>query len=220
MPRFSVSSATGCKLVSGKLNRKRLIILAAAACALSVAASGICSQAVQASADQSLQQNVEAIRQILAKDGLYQRTTTTERKDYNSVMERKFAVTEADGCKLVVVSSVHSRSEMPTQNRVTDRNWNDIYRPDFSVMDPAGVVVEDPAPPQPQWQVKGYLVRISVEVGKPLIVASTVDKATNAARDMPGLPALAVYVSSREAADLLAKKFSAVAAACRPAPAR
>src|SRR5271165_4503916 len=214
MSRFSVSSSGNAEPASRSSRRSGLASPAALAGALLVAASAILSQTTHATAP-GLQQTVESIRQILAKDGLYERTTTTQRQDYKSVTERKYEVTEVDGCKLVVVSSGHSHADMLAQGRTSDRKWNDIFHPDFSLMDPSTVVVNDPEAPQPQWQVKGYLVRISIEMGKPLMVASTVDLATNTVRDLPGLPAFSVFVSSREAADKLAKDFAQMATACR-----
>src|SRR5581483_4239540 len=172
---------------------------------------GIFSQA----SSNTLQQGIDTIRQILAKDGLYSRSTTSARNNYKSLTERKFSLSAADGCKLVVESDSHVHTEEPTQNHVSDRMSTEVLHPDFSVMDTASVYVGDPQPPQPTWEAKGYLVRISVEVGKPMIVASTVDKATNTAHVLPGLPTLAVYVSSREAADRLAAAFKQVATACR-----
>jgi len=164
---------------------------------------------------QTLQQGIDVIRQSLAKDGLYERTTTTTRGNYASKTERKFTLSEAKGCNLVVTSDSHIHTEMPQRNRVTDRRWSDIYHPDFTIMDPSTATVIAPEPPQANWETKGYLVRISIEVGKPLMVASTVDPATNQARDMPGVPTLAVYVTNKATADRLAKAFAQVATACR-----
>ena len=216
MSRFSLLSFTRTSTRHSS-SRKRLAVSAAVSCFLLATTTAILSQASHPGP--GVQQSVDAIRQILAKDSLYERTTTTQRQDYKSLTERKYQVTETDGCKMVIVVSGHSHAEMPAQNRINDRKWNDIYHPDFSVMDPSTVVVNEPEPPQPQWQVKGYLVRISVEIGKPLMVSSTVDLATNASRILPGLPNLAVYVSSREAADKLAKTFGQLATACQANPA-
>lgn len=201
------------------LSRVRVAAPAAAGCALLAGVFCLGSQGVQAASSPNLQQSVEAIRQILAKDGQYLRTTTTARKDYKSLTERKFSVSEADGCKLIVKSDAHVHTELTEQKRVSDREWSDIYRPDFSLMDPSTVTVTDPEPPQEQWQTKGYMVRISVEVDKPLMIASSVDPKSNTARDMPGLPTLAVYVTSRETADRLGKAFAQLATACRANPA-
>jgi hypothetical protein len=164
---------------------------------------------------QTLEQGIAVIRQSLAKDGLYERVTTTARGNYKSLTQRKFTLSEAKGCNLVVVAESHIHAEMPHQNRITDRRWSDIYRPDFTTMDPASATVIAPEPPQANWETKGYLVRISIEAGKPLMVGSTVDSATNQARDMPGVPTLAVYVTNKETADRLAKAFAQVATACR-----
>ena len=219
MHRYYVSSSRGSSRYSCLLGRPRLAFQGVVLCALSLAAAGAGFGSIQAASGQSLQQYADAIRQILTKDGLYQRTTVTTRNDYKSVTERTYSVPKADGCKLTVVSSAHIHTEMTAQNRVSDRKWNDIFQPDFSVMDPGSVTVADPDPSQAQWQVKGYMVRIAVEVGKPPMGASTVDLKTNSAQEMPGLPTLAVYVSSREAADQLAKKFAQMATACRANPA-
>jgi hypothetical protein len=186
----------------------RVAALAAVVCGLLLAAPRIISQG------SSMQASIDVIRQILAKEGVYSRTTTSARNNYKSVTERKFSLSEANGCKLTVQSDTHVHMEEPTQNRVTDRRSLDIFRPDFSAMDASSIYVADPQPPQAAWETKGYLVRISVEIGKPPMVASTVDKATNEARDLPPLPMLAVYVGSRESADKLAKAFTQVAAAC------
>jgi hypothetical protein len=193
------------------LCRARLVVIPAVLCGLALATPRISSQA----STNTLQQGIDTIRQILAKDGLYSRSTTSARNNYKSLTEKTFSLSAAAGCKLVVESDSHAHIEEPTQNRVSDRKSTEVFHPDFSVMDSASVYVGDPEPPQPTWEAKGYLVRISVEVGKPLIVASAIDKEHNAARDMPGLPALAVYVSSRAAADRLAAAFKQVATACR-----
>lgn len=209
MPRsFVFSNRVKVRLFCG-LPHARLLVLAAAGCGLLLAVPPISSQAAA-----TLQPGIDSIRQILARDGLYSRTTTSARNNYKSVTERKYALSEANGCKLTVASESHAHVEMPTQNRVTDRRSTDVFRTDFSQMDPASVYVGDPQPPQATWETKGYLVRIAVELGKPPILASTVDKETNAARDLPGVPMLAVYVSSRESADKLAKAFAQVATAC------
>jgi len=185
----------------------------AAVCGLVLAGQGFVS-----AQGQTLQRGIDVIRQSLAKDGVYERTTTTTRGNYKSETRRKFSLSEADGCKLVVVSESHIHTEMPKQNRVTDRRWSDIYHPDFTTMDPATATVIPPEPPQATWETKGYLVRISIETGQPLMIGSTVDPATNQARDMPGVPTLAVYVTSKETADRLAKAFAEVATACRANP--
>jgi hypothetical protein len=181
-----------------------------ATCMLSTAPQ----MASQATHVQKLQQDIDSVREILAKDGLYVRSTTNTRADYKSATERKFSLSEVDGCRLTVTSDAHSHAEIPAQKRITDRSWTDIYKPDFSVMDPASVVVADPQPPQPSWEVKGYLVRISVEPGKPLMLASSLDKQTKEYHDVPGLPNLAVYVTSRDSADRLARAFKQLAASC------
>jgi hypothetical protein len=190
--------------------RIRLLVLMAAGCGLMLALPPVSSQA----ASTTLQQSIDTIRQILAKDGLYTRSTTSARNNYKSSTERKFSLSEANGCKLTVVSDSHVHMEMPEQNRVTDRRTSEIFQPDFSSLDPASVYVGDQQPPQATWVVKGYLVRIRVENGKLPIAASNVDKDTNESHDLPGVPNLAVYVSSREAADRLAKAFADVATAC------
>ena len=166
----------------------------------------------------NIQKLDEVIRQILAKDGMYSRTTWTANNTYKSVNERKFSVSEANGCRLIVVSDVHTHTEFPAQNRVTDHDWSDIFRPDFAHLDVSRITVADPEPRQPQWEAKGYLVRIPVVLGDPQIVASNVDKQTNKAQDLPRVPALTVYVSSREAADRLAKAFGELATACKANP--
>jgi hypothetical protein len=167
----------------------------------------------QAAPLDKIQRSVDLIRQILDKDGLYTRTTTSGTQ-YKSVTERKFTLKEAKGCQLIVTSDVHTHTDMPAQHRVVDRKWTDIYRPDFSSLDPASVFESEPQPPQPNWEAKGYLVRIPVEVGKALIPASTVNNETNEEHGLPGLPNLAVYVTTREQADRLAKPFTGVATAC------
>ncbi|HEY2857199.1 MAG TPA: hypothetical protein VGJ21_02155 [Terracidiphilus sp.] len=164
-----------------------------------------------------MQANIDVIRQILAKEGMYSRSTTSARNNYKSLTERKYTLSEATGCNLVVQSDSHVHTEEPTRNRVVDKRSTDSFRADFSAMDASSIYVEDPQPPQSTWEAKGYLVRIAVELGKPPMAASTVDKATNSARDLPSLPMLAVYVGSRESADKLAKAFAQVATACHSA---
>jgi hypothetical protein len=189
---------------------RRYAAMPVVVCGLVLAGQGFVS-----AQGQTLQRGIDTIRQSLAKDGLYERLTTSSRGTYKSATQRKFSLSEASGCNLVVVSEAHIHTEMPERNRVTDRHWNDIYRPDFSVMDPASTRVVAPEPPQATWETKGYLVSISIEVGKSLMVASSVDPATNKARDMPPVPTLAVYVTNKETADRLARAFSEVATACR-----
>ena len=186
-------------------------VLSAAVFAIVLAVPAVSSYA----ANNTLQQGIDTIRQILAKDGRYSRITTSARKDYKSDTEKTFSVSAADGCKLTVQSESSIHTELPTQNRVIDRQSIDVFRSNFSQLDPATIEVGDPQPPQPTWQMSGYLVRVSVEAGKPFIIASTIDKATNATHDLPGVPTLAVYVSSREAADRLAAAFKQVTTACR-----
>jgi hypothetical protein len=198
----------------GVWRRVRYIAMAAASGAL-LLAGPICASAQ----GQTLQQGIDVIRQALAKDGLYERVTTTTRGNYKSSTQRKFSLSEAKGCSLVVVADSHIHTELPQKNRVTDRRWSDIYRPDFTTMDPATATVIAPEPPQANWETKGYLVRISIETGKSLMVSSTLDPATNQARDLPGVPTLAVYVTNKDTADRLAKAFAQVAAACRANPA-
>jgi hypothetical protein len=172
----------------------------------------------QGAQNTKLQQGTDVIKQILAKDGLYTRTTTSP-SGYKAVMERKFEVTSASGCQLVVAANVHTHTEMSAQNRVTDRSSTDIFRPDFSALDAANVTVADPQPAQPTWEMKGYLVRIGVEAGKAPIKASNRIQPTNEEHDLPPLPNLAVYVTTREQADRLAKAFADVATACHANPA-
>lgn len=186
----------------------RVAALAAVGCGLLLTAARMVSQAP------SMQASVDVIRQILAKEGVYSRTTTSARNNYKSVTERKFSVSEASGCKIAVQSNTHVHTEEPTQNHVSDRRSIDTVHADFSVMDASSVYVADPQPPQPSWETKGYLVRISVEIGKPPMGASTVDPATNEGRDLPPLPMLAVYVGTRESADKLGKAFGQLATAC------
>lgn len=181
-------------------------------------AAGVARLSSQAPAG-GLQQGIDTIRQILAEDGRYTRSTTSARNNYKSLTERRFSLADANGCNLTVQSDSHVHVEMPTQNRVTDRKSSETFRPDFSVLDPASVYVADPQPGQASWQMTGYLVRISVEVGKPPIRASSVDKEANGATDLPGVPTLAVYVTSRQSADRLAKAFAQVATACHATPA-
>jgi hypothetical protein len=190
--------------------RIRYAAMPAVLCGLVLAGQGFVS-----AQGQTLERGIDVIRQSLAKDGLYERITTTSRGNYTSRTQRKFSLSEAKGCSLVVVADSHIHAEMPQQNRVTDRRWSDIYHPDFAAMDPASATVIAPEPPQATWETKGYLVRISIEAGRPLMVGSTVDLATNQARDMPGVPTLAVYVTNKETADRLAKAFAQVATACR-----
>ena len=192
-----------------------LAALAAAGCLL-LAAPRLISQAAQ---NQKLQQATDLIKEILAKDGLYTRSTKSENGQYKSAMERKFEVTAVNGCQLVVSSASHIHTEMPAQNRVSDRKSTEIFHPDFSALDPAGVIVSDPQPPQPTWEMKGYLVRIAVEVGKPPMKASSRIEQTNEEHDLPPLPNLSVYVTSRDQADRLAKAFAQVATACNSTPA-
>ncbi len=192
----------------------RLAVIAAAGCLLLTAPRLIC----QAAQGQKLQQGVDQIKEILAKDGLYTRTTKSG-EQYKSVMERKFQVASAKGCQVVVTSDIHTHTEMPAQNRVSDRNSTEFFYPDFSVFNPASVIVADPEPPQPTWEMKGYLVRIAVEAGKPPMKASSRVQQTNEQHDLPSLPNLAVYVKTREQADRLAKAFTEVATACRANPA-
>ena len=187
----------------------RLAVTAAAVCLL-LTAPCLIGQGAQG---QKLQQGVDQIKEILAKDGLYTRTTKSG-DQYKSLMERKFELTSAKGCQMVVTVDTRIHTEMPSQNRVSDRNSTEIFYPDFSVFNPASVIVSDPEPPQPTWEVKGYLVRISVEVGKPPMKASTRIKQTNEDHDSPPLPNLAVYIKTREQADRLAKAFAQVATAC------
>jgi hypothetical protein len=169
------------------------------------------SQAAQAD---NLQQNIDLIKQILDKGGLYTRTTVSAGGDYKSVTQRKFSVKSAIGCRLIVASDAHMHTDMPVHKRTTDRTWTDYYRPDLSLLDPATVIVQDPQPAQPTWEAKGYLVRIAVETGKTPIAASSVNHETNQEKDLPGAPNLAVYVTSREEADRLAKAFTQAATAC------
>ena len=164
-----------------------------------------------------LQQSVDLIRQILDKDGLFTRTSTSSDGSYKSVTERKFSVKSANGCQLVVTSDVHTHAQLPGQQSGSDRVWLEVFRPDFSALDPATVVVQDPRPPQPTWETKGYLVRIAVQTGKAPIVVSSVNKETNKEQNLPGVPSLAVYVTSREQADRLAKAFTQAANACHAA---
>jgi hypothetical protein len=168
----------------------------------------------QGAQGQKLQQGTDVIKEILAKDGLYTRTTKSG-DQYKSVMERKFELTSAKGCQMVVTSDTHIHTEMPSQNRVSDRNSTEFFYPDFSVFNPASVIVSDPQPAQPTWEMKGYLVRITVEIGKPPMKASSRIQQTNEEHDLPPLPGLSVYVKSREQADRLAKAFAQVATACR-----
>ena len=183
-----------------------------------IAAAGMLAFAArlvsQTSHADKLQQSVALIKQILEKDGLYTRSTTSKGGDYKSVTERKFSVRSANGCQLVVASDAHTHTEMPAQKRLVDRTWTDFYRPDFSLLDAASVAIQDPQPPQDTWVAKGYLVRIAVESGKAPIPASSVNMQTNKEKDLPGVPNLAVYVTSREQADRLAKAFTQVATAC------
>jgi hypothetical protein len=191
------------------------LVMAAAAGCLLLTATRLVSQATPGV---KLQPGTDLVKEILAKDGLYTRTTTSGTQ-YKALTERKFALKEVKGCQLVVVSDTHTHTEMPAQNRVLDRTWTETYYPDFSILDPASVVVSDPPPPQPTWETKGYLVRIGVEIGKPPISASTQNNQTNEAHDLPPLPNLAVYVASRDQADRLAKAFTQVATACHSGPA-
>lgn len=185
------------------------LALAAAGCLL-LTAPLVTSQG---SPDPKLQQGADLIRQILDRDGLYTRTTTSG-SQYKAVTERKYSVKEVKGCQIVVASESHSHTEMPAQNRVVDRKWTDTYHPDFAGLDPASVVVGGEQPPQATWEAKGFLVRIGVEAGKPPIKASTQSAQTNEEHDLPPLPNLAVYVTSKEQADRLAKAFTQVATAC------
>lgn len=187
-----------------------LVSALAATFCLSVAVPRVASQAAPID---NLQQSIDVIKQILDKEGLYTRTTTSG-ASYKSQTERKFSLKSANGCQMVVASDAHTHTEMPQQQRVVDRTWTDIYRPDFSNLDSATVIVQDPQPPQSTWETKGFLVRIGVEIGKPPIAASSVNKETNLEKNLPGLPNLAVYVTSREQADRLAKAFTQVATAC------
>ncbi|UWZ82419.1 hypothetical protein [Occallatibacter riparius] len=189
--------------------------MTAAAGCLVLTAPRLISQGAQG---QKLQQGVDQIKQILSKDGLYTRTTKSG-DQYKSVMERKFEVTSANGCQMVVTSNIHVHTEMPAQNKVTDRSSAEVYHPDFSAFNPTSVIVEDPQPPQPTWETTGYLVRIAIEAGKPPMKASTRIQQTNEEHDLPPLPTLAVYVKTREQADRLAKAFAQVATACRANPA-
>lgn len=207
------TNQTGGRGASGVGRRVRYAAMAAAAFGLAAGQGFVSAQG------QTLRQGIDVIRQSLAKDGLYERITTSARNNYKSVTQRKFSLTEAIGCKLVVTSEAQIHTEMAERNRVTDRHVIEIYRPDFSTMDPSSATVIAPEPPQGNWETKGYLVRISIEVGKPLMIASSVDPATNSARDMPGVPTLAVYVTNKETADRLAKAFAQVASACRANPA-
>jgi hypothetical protein len=196
--------------------RISLIAAAAAAGCLLLAAPGLISQAAQ---NQKLQQATDQIKEILARDGLYTRTTKSPNGQYTSVMERKFELTTVNGCQMVVASNVHTHTEMPAQNRVSDRKTTDIYHPDFSVFDPASVTVSDPQPPQPTWEMKGYLVRIAIQAGGPPMKASTRIEQTSEEHDLPPLPNLSVYIASRDQADRLAKAFAQVATACNSTPA-
>jgi hypothetical protein len=193
-------------------NRRRLLMAGAAAVCLLLGAPRVSSQ------DQKLQQGIDLIKQILAKDGLYTRSTKSGTQ-YKSVTERKFEVTAVKGCQLVVTSNLHTHTEMPAQNRVSDRKATELFHPDFSGLDPASVIVSDPQPPQPTWQTTGYLVRIGVTSGKPPIAASSWNEQTNEEHDLPPLPNLAVYVTSKDQADRLAKAFAQVATACHSTPA-
>jgi hypothetical protein len=168
----------------------------------------------QGAQSHNLQQGTDLIKEILAKGGLYTRTTKSG-NGYKSVMERKFELTSATGCQMVVTSDIHIHTEMSAQNKVSDRNSTEIYHPDFTVFDPATVIVSDPQPAQPTWETKGYLVRIAVEIGKPPMKASGRTQPTNEEHALPSLPNLAVYVTTREQADRLAKAFAQVATACR-----
>ena len=193
-----------------RFNRVSLLITVSAAGCLVLGAPRVGSQ------DAKLQQGIDLIKQILAKDGLYTRTAKSGTQ-YKSVTERKFEVSEVKGCRLVVASNLHTHTEMPAQNRVSDRNATELFHPDFSGLDPASVVVSDPQPPQPSWEATGYLVRIGVEAGKPPIAASSRNDRTNEENDLPPLPNLAVYVRSKDQADRLAKAFAQVATACHSA---
>jgi hypothetical protein len=159
-----------------------------------------------------------SIKDILARDGEYLRTTQTTNNKYSSKLLRTYVVTATNGCNAVVESEAHVHTEFATQQRVVDRNWIDEFHPNFVDLDPSTVIVQDPLPPQGQSVTKGYLVRIAVEAGKPLIPARAVDKAENEARQTPGVPTLAVYVKTREAADRLAKAFTDAATGCRANP--
>jgi hypothetical protein len=199
---------------AGKLLAKNptlSLVLALVAGGLALSAAP-CLRAQAAPVDK-VQESVDVIRQILAKDGLYTRTTTRE-GTYKSKTERKYYLKSATGCQLIVANEAHVHTEMPAQQRVSDRSWTEILWPDFSVLDPANVVVQDPIPPQPNWETKGYLVRINVETGKAPIKVTAINSDSTQQREMPAMPNLGVYVTSREQADRLAKAFSQTAAAC------
>jgi hypothetical protein len=203
-------------ICSSRRFRRISLLVAACAAGCLLIAPRLISQSGQ---NQKLQQATDLIRQILAKDGLYTRTTKSANGQYQSVMERKFELMAANGCQLVVASNLHTHSEMPAQTRVTDRKSTEIFHPDFSVFDPASVLVSDPQPPQPTWEMKGYLVRIAVEAGKPPMKASSRTEQANEEHDLPPLAHLAVYVTSRDQADRLAKAFAQAATACHSTPA-
>jgi hypothetical protein len=190
--------------------RIRPLVLVVAGCGLMLALPPMSTGA----AGTTPQPSVDMIRDILASDGIYTRSTTSANNQYKSTTERKFSLSEADGCKLTVVSDSHVHAEMPEMKRVTDRRTSETFRPDFSTMDASSVYVGDQQPAQATWVAKGYLVRIAVEIGKPPIPVSSVDNETKQSRELLRVPNLAVYVSSRQSADRLAKAFAELATAC------
>ncbi len=200
------------------------LVASALALGLSLAGLGLLAQAgptpqpAPAAQGQRIQQLADSIRLILSRSGLYSRATATPNQQYKSVTERKFLVTEANGCKLVVTSEGLTHTEFPAQNRVNDRRWSEIYRPDFQYLNPGSVEVRNPDVLPGGTEMHGYMVRIGVAIGSPTIVASAVDEATHEARDLPRLPALMVFVTSREEADHLAKDFRELATACQASP--
>jgi hypothetical protein len=198
-----------------RFNRSSFLVAAVATGCL-LTAPRLSSQAAQ---NPKAQQGIDLIKQILAKDGRYTRTTKSGNSQYKSVTERKFAVSAVKGCLVDVVSESHLHTEMSAQNREADRKSTDTFHVDFSALDPSSVVVSDPPPPQPGWETTGYLVRIKAEADKPPIRASTRDQQTNEEHDLPSLPNLALYVTSRDQADRLAKAFAQVATACHSQPA-
>lgn len=212
---FAVSMGSRVRALRGSV-QMRWLVPALALGGFALAAPHILSQA----SGGGLQQSIDTIRQILAADGLYTRTTTSALNNYKSATERHYSLTGANGCNLTFATDTHIHTEMPAQNRVTDRKSTDIFKPDFSTLDASSVHVGDPQPAQGTWEMKGYLVRIAVQIGKPRIEASSLDRETNEAHELPAVPMLAVYVSSRESADKLAKAFAQVATACHAAPAK
>lgn len=161
-------------------------------------------------ASPSISDTIDFIRQTLALYGTKTSTVTKSNAPNLAVDTSKYSIGEGSGCQLSILETEHGHL-VDYQNKQFDYDATGVVHLDLSRMDPSGVSVSEPKATDldegSTTVYTGFEVRIA-STNNVVSITGTVPDSRGHTHSLPPQSSTAVFSSSREAADRLAKAFA------------